>query len=98
MSTKTPSVLDVFLSSPSNFSNYRARFSMPNYQDTESFFYSWNMGPVHFISVNTEAYYFLEYGLKPLSRQYEWLINDLEVWNYFQFAALVIIVYCIDLT
>lgn len=63
----------------SNFSNYRARFSMPNYKDTESFFFSWDMGPVHFIAVNTEAYYFLEYGLKPLSRQYEWLINDLEV-------------------
>ncbi|XP_071535024.1 acid phosphatase type 7 isoform X2 [Panulirus ornatus] len=61
-----------------NFSNYRARFSMPNYEDTESFFFSWNMGPVHFIAVNTEAYYFLEFGLKPLSRQYEWLINDLE--------------------
>lgn len=52
---------------------------MPNYEDTEGFFYSWNMGPVHFIAVNTEAYYFVQYGLKPLSRQYEWLINDLEV-------------------
>lgn len=61
-----------------NFSNYRARFSMPNYQDTESMFFSWNMGPVHFIAVNTEAYYFLEYGIKPLSRQYEWLVKDLE--------------------
>lgn len=61
-----------------NFSNYRARFSMPNYEDTESFFFSWNMGPVHFIAVNTEAYYFLQYGLKPLSRQYQWLIEDLE--------------------
>ena len=63
----------------SNFSNYRARFNMPNYKDTESLFFSWNMGPVHFISVNTESYYFVEYGLKPLSRQYKWLIEDLEV-------------------
>lgn len=63
----------------SNFSNYRARFSMPNHEDTENLFFSWNMGPVHFIAVNTEAYYFLEYGLKPLSRQYDWLIKDLEV-------------------
>ncbi|ROT76163.1 Iron/zinc purple acid phosphatase-like protein [Penaeus vannamei] len=61
-----------------NFSNYRARFSMPNHEDTENLFFSWNMGPVHFIAVNTEAYYFLEYGLKPLSRQYDWLIKDLE--------------------
>ncbi|KAK8730487.1 hypothetical protein OTU49_008037 [Cherax quadricarinatus] len=61
-----------------NFSNYRARFSMPNYEDTESLFYSWNMGKAHFIAVNTEAYYYLQYGMKPLSRQYDWLINDLE--------------------
>lgn len=61
-----------------NFSNYRSRFSMPNYEDTESLFFSWDMGQVHFIAINTEAYYFLEYGLKPLSRQYEWLIKDLE--------------------
>ncbi|XP_076046794.1 acid phosphatase type 7 [Oratosquilla oratoria] len=61
-----------------NFSNYRSRFSMPNYEDTESLFFSFDMGPIHFISVNTEAYYFLQYGLKPLSRQYQWLIEDLE--------------------
>lgn len=52
---------------------------MPGYLDTESLFYSWNIGPVHMIAVNTEAYYFLNYGLKPLSRQYQWLIDDLEV-------------------
>ncbi|XP_068249786.1 acid phosphatase type 7-like [Palaemon carinicauda] len=61
-----------------NFSNYRARFSMPNHEDSENLFFSWNMGPVHFISISTEAYYFMEYGIKPLSRQYEWLIKDLE--------------------
>ncbi|XP_063849589.1 acid phosphatase type 7-like isoform X4 [Scylla paramamosain] len=61
-----------------NFSNYRGRFSMPRYRDTESLFFSWNMGPVHFIAVNTEAYYFLQYGLKPLARQYDWLIEDLK--------------------
>ncbi|XP_066984144.1 acid phosphatase type 7-like isoform X2 [Macrobrachium rosenbergii] len=61
-----------------NFSNYRARFTMPNYRDTENLFFSWNMGPVHFVAVSTEAYYFMEFGLKPLSRQFQWLINDLE--------------------
>lgn len=39
----------------SNFSNYKARFNMPG--DTESLFYSFNMGPVHFISFTTEFYY-----------------------------------------
>ncbi|CAL4149642.1 unnamed protein product, partial [Meganyctiphanes norvegica] len=62
----------------SNFSNYRARFSMPEYESFESLFFSWDMGPVHFIAVNTEAYYFLEFGIKPLSNQYAWLLNDLE--------------------
>ncbi|CAL4149639.1 unnamed protein product, partial [Meganyctiphanes norvegica] len=61
-----------------NFSNYRARFSMPNYESMESLFYSWNMGPVHFIAVHTDAYYFLNFGTKPLHNLYEWLINDLE--------------------
>jgi hypothetical protein len=37
------------------------------------------MGPVHFISVSTEVYYFLEYGLKLVTKQYEWLDKDLKV-------------------
>lgn len=78
-SPTTPNVPFYF---DSNFSNYRARFSMPGYLDTESLFYSWNIGPVHMIAVNTEAYYFLNYGLKPLSRQYQWLVDDLEVSAY----------------
>ena len=45
-------------------------------------FYSWNTGPVHFISLNTEFYYYLNFGATQLLRQYKWLINDLEVRNY----------------
>lgn len=59
----------------SNFSNYRARFSMPG--GNENHMYSFNMGPVHFIGFSTEAYYFLDYGLKLLVNQYEWLEQDL---------------------
>ena len=44
-------------------------------------FYSWNTGPVHFISINTEFYYYLNFGASQLLRQYKWLINDLEVRN-----------------
>lgn len=44
---------------------------------TENLMYSFNLGPVHFISFTTEAYYFLNYGLKTLVRQYEWLEQDL---------------------
>uniref|UniRef100_A0A1A9WVN1 Purple acid phosphatase n=1 Tax=Glossina brevipalpis TaxID=37001 RepID=A0A1A9WVN1_9MUSC len=59
-----------------NFSNYRNRFSMPN--DWENLFYSYNLGPIHFISISTEVYYFLNYGMKPLVFQYNWLENDLK--------------------
>lgn len=44
---------------------------------TENLFYSFNLGPVHFIGISTEMYYFLNYGLKTLVFQYEWLVNDL---------------------
>ena len=46
---------------------------------TESMVYSWNMGPIHFVSISTEFYYFLQYGIRPVMTQYDWLINDLEV-------------------
>ncbi|EDV44663.1 uncharacterized protein Dana_GF20208, isoform A [Drosophila ananassae] len=58
-----------------NFSNYRARFSMPG--GTENMFYSFDLGPVHFIGISTEVYYFLNYGVKSLVFQYEWLRQDL---------------------
>lgn len=61
-----------------NFSNYRNRFSMPHMNETENLFYSWDLGPVHFIAINTEAYYFLSYGAAPLINQYQWLEKDLE--------------------
>ena len=63
----------------SNFSNYKARFSMPHYETQESMFYSWEFGRVHFIAVNTEAYYYLNYGIKPLFTLHKWLKKDLEV-------------------
>ncbi|PSN47682.1 hypothetical protein C0J52_18687 [Blattella germanica] len=59
-----------------NFSNYRARFNMPG--NFENLWYSFNMGPVHFIAISTEVYYFMEYGLKLLIKQYDWLVQDLE--------------------
>lgn len=59
-----------------NFSNYRARFSMPG--GTENLWYSFDLGPVHFISISTEAYYFINYGIKTLIKQYEWLKEDLK--------------------
>uniref|UniRef100_A0A146LGJ9 Purple acid phosphatase n=1 Tax=Lygus hesperus TaxID=30085 RepID=A0A146LGJ9_LYGHE len=62
-----------------NFSHYRNRFTMPGH--SENLFYSFNMGPVHIISINTEAYWYLEYGMKLVVKQYNWLIKDLEEAN-----------------
>jgi len=47
--------------------------------NSESMYYSWNIGPIHFISVSTEFYYYLQYGIKPLLDQYDWLQRDLLV-------------------
>ncbi|XP_046711143.1 acid phosphatase type 7 isoform X3 [Silurus meridionalis] len=58
-----------------NFSHYRSRFSMPG--ETESLWYSWNIGSAHIISFSTEVYFYLEYGLDLLFKQYEWLQKDL---------------------
>ncbi|CAB3223364.1 unnamed protein product [Arctia plantaginis] len=58
-----------------NFSNYANRFTMPG-RDS-SLYYSFDLGNVHFVSVSTEVYYFLQYGLKLITNQYEWLEKDL---------------------
>lgn len=47
--------------------------------DTQSMYYSFNMGPIHFISFSTEFYYYLNYGMSPLINQFYWLENDLKV-------------------
>lgn len=62
-----------------NFSHYRNRFSMPG--GTENLFYDFKLGPVHFININTEVYYFLEYGVKLAVKQYMWLSQVLEEAN-----------------
>lgn len=59
----------------SNFSHYRERFTMPG--DTDNLFYSFDLGPIHFIAFSTEVYHFIDYGYEPIVNQYEWLNNDL---------------------
>lgn len=58
-----------------NFSNYRERFSMPG--GSESLMYSFDLGPLHIISISTEVYYFMNFGIKPIVFQYQWLEKDL---------------------
>uniref|UniRef100_A0A8C9AYJ6 Purple acid phosphatase n=1 Tax=Prolemur simus TaxID=1328070 RepID=A0A8C9AYJ6_PROSS len=62
-----------------NFSNYKARFSMPG--DNEGLWYSWDLGPAHIISFSTEVYFFLHYGRHLVERQFRWLESDLQKAN-----------------
>ncbi|XP_058052308.1 acid phosphatase type 7 isoform X4 [Ahaetulla prasina] len=62
-----------------NFSNYRSRFSMPG--DTESLWYSWDVGPAHIIAFSTEVYFFLNYGEQLVAKQFQWLERDLQEAN-----------------
>ncbi|GAB6031716.1 hypothetical protein CHUAL_009463 [Chamberlinius hualienensis] len=60
-----------------NFSNYKNRFVMPH-DDGSNMFFSFDIGPVHFISISTEYYFFTNYGLKQIVNQYKWLEKDLK--------------------
>ncbi|KAF6211415.1 hypothetical protein GE061_011927 [Apolygus lucorum] len=62
-----------------NFSHFKERFSMPGTK--ENLYYSFNLGPAHFISIDTEFYFYLEYGAMQILHMYEWLENDLKEAN-----------------
>jgi hypothetical protein len=40
---------------------------------------SFNIGPAHVISISTEFYFYLYYGIIQVVKQYEWLERDLKV-------------------
>lgn len=66
-----------------NFSNYDARFTMidQNSGVKNNHFYSFNVGPVHFVVFSTEYYWYIQYGWKQIKNQYNWLKADLELAN-----------------
>eukprot|EP00096_Caligus_rogercresseyi_P011172 TRINITY_DN4316_c0_g1_i2.p1 TRINITY_DN4316_c0_g1~~TRINITY_DN4316_c0_g1_i2.p1 ORF type:complete len:402 (+),score=43.41 TRINITY_DN4316_c0_g1_i2:106-1206(+) len=64
-----------------NFSQYKARFSMPTDLKGDRMYYSFDLGPIHIISLSTEYYYFLNYGVNQVKQQYDWLKRDLEAAN-----------------
>ena len=43
--------------------------------------HSWDVGPAHIISINTEFYFFVWDGLHLISEQYWWLEEDLKLAN-----------------
>lgn len=74
-----------------NFSHYSHRFNMMNTENGKmnSFYYSFDLGPVHFIAYSTEFYYFLEYsGIEALVAQWNWLKDDLAKANRAESRAL----------
>lgn len=69
------------------FLHYDNRFTMINSggigsSSKNNFFYSFNAGPIHFVAISTEFYYFLDYiGIEALNLQWEWLKRDLAFAN-----------------
>ncbi|XP_074602984.1 acid phosphatase type 7-like [Brevipalpus obovatus] len=64
-----------------NFSHYNNRFSMidPHSGNIANLFYSFNMGPIHVVSISTEAYYSIKTnGFDRIAPQYNWLVKDLD--------------------
>ncbi|EPB70983.1 hypothetical protein ANCCEY_09928 [Ancylostoma ceylanicum] len=61
-----------------NFTDYQERFWMPHNGYGDNQFYSFDLGPVHWVGVSTEYYgYYYLYGQEPVMTQYAWLKNDL---------------------
>ena len=60
--------------------DYSSRFLMPiNSFEKNEVHYSFNYGPIHFISVNTEVYYHRKVSIEKVASMYFWLRRDLEL-------------------
>lgn len=87
-----------------NFSHYAARFSMPGRgRDTDNHYYSLDIGPVHLVAYNGEAFYWPQYfDADYMARMYEWLEDDLRAANANRAKTPWIVVhahrpmYCVD--
>lgn len=51
---------------------------MPQRENTQNMWYSFDLGPIHFIAFSTEVYYYLEYGKELVNYQFDWLEQDLK--------------------
>jgi len=63
-----------------NFSEYRTRFQMPG-DEGKRMYFSYNMGPVHFISANSEVWDSSEEPETEVMKMYRWLEADLKEAN-----------------
>ncbi|VDL75174.1 unnamed protein product [Nippostrongylus brasiliensis] len=61
-----------------NFTNFQERFWMPHNGYHDNQFYSFDLGPVHWVALSTEYYgFYTTVGKGPVLTQYSWLNNDL---------------------
>uniref|UniRef100_A0A7E4ZS12 Purple acid phosphatase n=1 Tax=Panagrellus redivivus TaxID=6233 RepID=A0A7E4ZS12_PANRE len=58
-----------------NFSHYINRFTMPN--TDHGFFYSFDIGDVHFVVLSAELYFYTKYGTDQIQTQWNFLNDDL---------------------
>ena len=71
-----------------NFTNYKNRFKMPNYQETQNLFYTIENPPLKIINFNSEAFFFL--NMKPtFDNQLEFIIKELNNTNRTKFPWLI---------
>jgi len=63
-----------------NFSNYRNRFSMPG-DEAKKNYYTFTMGPVRFISLSTELWFYPQYGLMQVVEMQKWFEATLKEAN-----------------
>lgn len=60
------------------FAHLRYRYRMPNDPQRANQFYSFDVGPVHFVGVSTEyIFYWDKYGARWAAEQQRWLEEDL---------------------
>jgi 3',5'-cyclic AMP phosphodiesterase CpdA len=59
-----------------SFHNYMYRFRMPHWTDTQNLWFSWQLGPVYFVAVSTEAYFFPA-QMTSIPAQWQWLDAEL---------------------
>ncbi|KAL6059117.1 Purple acid phosphatase [Balamuthia mandrillaris] len=59
-----------------DYSHYINRFYMPNFEDSQNMWYSWDMGKAHFVAYSTEVFFQPSDKYTP-QRQYQWLVKDL---------------------
>ncbi|GMR60043.1 hypothetical protein PMAYCL1PPCAC_30238, partial [Pristionchus mayeri] len=65
-----------------NYTTYRNSFTMPDEGYGDNQFYSFDVGPIHFVGLSSEYYgFYYLYGMEPVFTQYDWLVKDLEAAN-----------------